>query len=391
MSTVIGDSFASAELRAVPGSAIRELLSLTERRGVLSLAGGLPATELIPTQRIAAAIDHRLADPASMQYGPSAGTRSAREAIAAADGLSSAHQVLLTHGSQQALFLLAHALLDPADLVFVDDPAYIGALQVFAGVRARVEALPITATGLDTDLLAQRLADGARPRLVHTVSSFHNPAAVCLDEARRVRLAALADRYGFWIVDDNPYGRVRFAGVEPTPLHVLSDRVLSLGSASKVLAPALRVGWVSGPPEVIDAVERYRQSVDLCGSTLAHAVVGELMSDEVWWTAHLAQLVDAYSRRCGALIDSLTTHLGERALFAAPQGGMFCWVRVPGVNTTALLGEAVAGGVAYVPGSAFAVSMDAADCMRLSFATLDESTLDVAVARLAAVVAHAAS
>lgn len=372
----------SQALSNVRGSAIRDLLKLTEQPDVLSLAGGLPATELIPAQRISEAAARISADPASLQYTVSAGVWSCREVVAEHVDARGAEQVLLTHGSQQALFLLAHALVDPGDLVVVDDPVYVGALQVFQSVHARVRALPITATGINVALLRDWLEAGERPRIVHTVSNFHNPAGVTATDWTRRELAQLADDYGFLIVEDDPYGRLRFTGSHIDPIAAHSDRVVRLGTASKVLAPALRVGWIIGPSEVIALVERLRQSADLCGSTFSQLMVAELLADGAWFTEHIDVIRREYRSRAEGLASALRGTFGDRVEFTKPEGGMFCWVRMPGVDTTKLLPHAVDAGVAYVPGGAFGVDADFSDCLRLSFATLPPSKLAEGVRRL---------
>ncbi|WP_372436048.1 aminotransferase-like domain-containing protein [Williamsia soli] len=378
----------SHALANVRGSAIRDLLKLTEQPDVLSLAGGLPATELIPAQRISDTAARVSADPAALQYTVSAGVMSCREVVADYVGSSDVERVLLTHGSQQALFLLAHALVNPGDLVVVDDPVYVGALQVFQSVRARIRALPITTHGVDVELLRQWLEAGERPRIVHTVSNFHNPAGVSASESARIELARLADEYGFLIIEDDPYGRLRFRGRDSEPIAAHSDRVVLLGTASKVLAPALRVGWMSGPPDVIRLVERLRQGADLCGSTFSQLMVAELLGDQTWFAEHIGVIRQEYGSRAAALTSALRDTLGERVTFAEPEGGMFCWVRMPGVDTTELLPKAVDAGVAYVPGAAFGVEADFGDCLRLSYATLTPEELAEGVRRLAVAVAE---
>jgi 2-aminoadipate transaminase len=260
-------------------------------------------------------------------------------------------------------------------------------LQVFQSVRARIRALPITAHGLDVDLLRRWLEAGERPRIIHTVSNFHNPAGVSASRSTRMELARLADEYGFLIIEDDPYGRLRFAGRSIEPIAAHSDRVVLLGSASKVLAPALRVGWMSGPPDVIGLVERLRQGADLCGSTFSQLVVAELLADHTWFAEHIDVIRQEYGSRAAALTSALRETLGERVTFTDPEGGMFCWVRMPGVDTSALLLEAVAAGVAFVPGAAFGVEADFGDCLRLSFATLTPDELAEGVRRLALAVA----
>lgn len=373
----------SRALSNVRGSAIRDLLKLTEQPDVLSLAGGLPATELIPAQRISEAAARISADPAFLQYAVSAGVWSCREVVADYVGARDAERVVLTHGSQQALFLLAHALVNPGDLVVVDDPVYVGALQVFQSVQARIRALPITSTGIDVELLRGWLEAGERPRIIHTVSNFHNPAGVTADGATRRELARLADLYGFLIVEDDPYGRLRFHGDEIEPIAAHSDRVIALGSASKVLAPALRVGWMSGSPEVVAMVERLRQGADLCGSTFSQMMVAELLTDAAWFEEHINVIRREYRSRAEALTSALRGTFGDRVELTDPEGGMFCWARMPGVDTAALLPQAVDAGVAYVPGAAFGVDADFSDCFRLSFATLTSPMLSEGVRRLA--------
>jgi 2-aminoadipate transaminase len=318
-----------------------------------------------------------------LQYTVSAGVLSCREVVADHVGVVDPQRVLLTHGSQQALFLLAHALVNPDDLVIVDDPVYVGALQVFQSVRARVRALPLTPTGTNVELLRELLHAGERPRILHTVSNFHNPGGVSASESTRIELASLADEYRFLIVEDDPYGRLRFSGSDVEPIAAHGDRVVSLGTASKVLAPALRVGWMSGPPEVIALVERLRQGADLCGSTFSQLMVADLLADRAWFSGHLDQICAEYASRAAALTESLRSTFGDRADFTTPEGGMFCWVRLPGVDTTELLPAAVEAGVAFVPGDAFAVDADFGDCLRLSFATLPPDQLAEGVRRLA--------
>ena len=290
---------------AVRGSAIRDLLTLTARPEVISLAGGLPAADLLPRERIAAAAARALTDPAAVQYAETAGSpRCARplprtSRPAAARPIRPA-DVVVTSGSQQALDLVARALLDPGDAVVVEDPAYVGALQVFQAAGAELTGVPLDADGMRVDVLADRLAAGLRPRLVHTVSSFHNPRGVTLAPDRRRALAALADRYGFLVVEDDPYGLLAFDGVPARPVAAYGDRVLRLGSASKILAPALRVGWLTGPPVVTAAVERLKQGTDLCGSSLTQAIAAELLADAGWLDAHLTTTRAATAARARA-------------------------------------------------------------------------------------------
>lgn len=375
----------STASRAVRGSAIRDLLALTSRPEVTSLAGGLPAADLMPRERIAAAAAAALTDPAAIQYGETAGLASLRAVLAAHETARCGREVrdvVVTSGSQQALDLVARALLDPGDPVVVEDPAYVGALQVFQAAGAALHPVPLDTDGMRVDVLEHRLRDGLRPRLVHTVPTFHNPRGVTLAPRRRYRLAALAERYGFLVVEDDPYGLLAFDGAPPLPVAAHSDRVIRLGSASKVLAPALRVGWLHGPPEVSGAVERLKQCTDLCTSSLTQAIAADLLADTDWFAGHLRRVRAAVASRARAFTTAVAEHLPGAAC-SAPTGGMFCWLTLPGVDTGALLPRALEHGVGYVPGGAFAVAEAAPGTMRCCFASHPEPVIVEAVRRLA--------
>jgi len=379
----------SRRLAAVRGSAIRDLLTLTARADVLSLAGGLPAADALPRERIAEAAARALTGSAAVQYSETAGIAGLREVVAAheTDRIGrpvTPTDVVVTSGSQQALDLVARALLDPGDPVVVEDPVYVGALQVLQAAGAEVHSVPLDADGLRVDLLGERLAAGLRPRLVHTVASFHNPRGVTLSQERRRALVELAERYGFLVVEDDPYGLLAFDGAPPLPVAAHGDRVVRLGSASKVLAPALRVGWLTGPPALATAVERLKQSTDLCGSSLTQAITAELLADEPWFTAHVAGLRTANAQRAQALTAAVDAELGDRVVRSTPTGGMFVWMDfTDGTDTTALLPRAVEQGVGFVPGSAFATDGGFTSSARLCFATYPPAELAEAVRRLA--------
>ncbi|MDT7618020.1 MAG: 2-aminoadipate transaminase [Pseudonocardiales bacterium] len=385
----------SRRLDDVRGSAIRDLLTLTARPDVLSLAGGLPAADLLPRERIAEAAAAALTDPASVQYGETAGLGRLRDVVAAHETGRCGRTigpagVVVTTGSQQALDLLARVLLDQGDVVVVEDPVYVGALQVFQAAGAALLTVPLDDHGMRVDVLAERLAAGLRPRLVHTVSSFHNPRGVTMADGRRRRLAGLADRYGFLVVEDDPYGLLAFDGPPPVPVAAYGERVVRLGSASKILAPALRVGWLTGPAQVCAAVERLKQCTDLCTSALTQAIAADLLADTTWLDAHLSHVRTVTAGRARAFTTAVAELLPQ-VMCTVPTGGMFCWLEFPGgTDTTELLPRALAGGVGFVPGSAFAVDARLPDAARCCFASLPSEDLREAVRRLGAAVSRRA-
>lgn len=365
--------------RSAESSAIRDLLRHADRPDVLSLAGGLPAAARFPVAAITEAAGIVLARGDGLQYGLSEGDLALREIVSDGDP----ENVLVTTGSQQALDLIGRVILDPGDTVVVGDPCYVGARQVLQANRASLVGVAVDRDGLDVDELETRLAEGVAPKLVYVVANFDNPSGAVLSADRRSRLAELAETHDFLIIEDDPYGALRYDG-EHVP-QIPGDRVLRLRSASKTLVPGLRVGWVSGPQFVIDAMVIAKQAVDLHTSTVSQAIVRELLQRPGFFDAHVSGLLPWYAAQRDALIAGLEEHL-PAAEFHRPDGGMFVWCRLPGSDTASVLTEAVEAGVAFVPGSAFAVDRDLTDHLRLSFATVAAEQLPVAVERLARVV-----
>ncbi|MFE7747226.1 PLP-dependent aminotransferase family protein [Nocardia sp. NPDC057455] len=376
-------------LGGLTSSAIRDLLKVAARDDVVSLAGGLPDQQLMPRDRIAQAAESALADRARLQYTESAGWGPLRDVLAERETARLGRpvplaEVFVTHGSQQALSLLAEVLLDPGALVVVEDPAYVGALQVFRAAGSRIVTVPLDAEGMRVDALADLLGRGERPAVVHTVSNFHNPRGVTMSPARRRELAELAERYGFWVIEDDPYGELWFDRPSPEPVAAYSPHVIRLSSASKTLAPTLRVGWMTAPDAVCRGVELSKQGADLCGSALTQQIAAELLADAEWLGAHVREIRRVYGARARVLVDELRVRFGDRLVSTDAAGGMFVWVDfTDGTDTVDLLPRAIDLGVAYVPGDAFAVSGAHRNSMRLCFTTSEAATLREAVARLA--------
>lgn len=387
MSTPLTDLL-TPDTAAARSSVIREILALTERSDVLSLAGGLPSVDSFPVDELAAAAARVIRDrPAiALQYARTDGVTELREALAELTATARgravvADEVVVTTGSQQALDLIGRAFLDPGDLVAVEAPGYLGAIQAFESRRPTWLPVPVDADGLDTEALAAALEDGQRPKLVYTATDFQNPTGAVVHPERRRRLAELADRYGFVVVEDDPYGRIRFGEPVHPPIAAFTDRCISLGTTSKTIAPGLRVGWLVAPREVAAALSRLKQAVDLNTSALTQHLTLDLLTTPGWLAERGKVLAELYRPRAERLGAALTAAV-PGAVVPAARGGLFLWVTVPGVDTAALLPRAVEAGVAFVPGAAFGTDQAPSDQLRVSFASLDEGALDEAATRL---------
>ncbi len=384
--TAIVSDLLSNRARGAESSAIRDLLRHAEAPGVLSLAGGLPAAARFPVAEIAEAAGDVLGRAEGLQYGLTEGDPALREWVAdwhsGQGSPTSAADVVVTTGSQQGLDLLARVLIDPGDPVVVGDPCYVGARQALGTAAPSFVGVPVDGDGLEVDALEARLEAGLRPKLVYVVANFDNPSGAVLDARRRVRLAELAEHHGFVIVEDDPYGALCFDGDVPPSVGPGSDHVVRLRTISKTLAPGLRVGFLSGPAWLVDAVTVAKQAVDLHTSTVSQAIVRELVTRPGFLDGHIAGLRPWYARQRDSMVTFLAEMLPD-AQFVRPRGGMFCWLRLPGADSAACLPRALEEGVAYVPGDAFAVDRDLSDHLRLSFATVDADQLPEAIRRLA--------
>lgn len=373
-------------------SAIREILKLAERPGVISLAGGLPAAEAFPVEAVRDATARVLAETPreAMQYAASEGFGPLREWVAGhlrAKGLGvEAGQVLITTGSQQGLDLVGRVLLDAGSTVAVEVPTYLGALQAFAPCEPRWLALDDDGAGPWPPALAA--ARGAR--FAYLLPSFQNPSGRCLDAGRRDALVDAALEAGVPIVEDDPYGDLWFDAPPPPPLAARAgDGAVYLGSFSKVLAPGLRVGWLVAPKRLFPKLLQAKQAADLhtpgFNQRIVHALVaGGLLE------AHLPALRRQYRERRDAMHAALVRHLPNGCRWTAPRGGMFFWIELPaGLDAASVLPRAIDAGVAFVPGAPFFGAAPKPNTMRLSFVTVDPERLEQGIATLATIVRDA--
>jgi 2-aminoadipate transaminase len=390
---------AAARLRGVASSPVREILALTQRPGVISFAGGLPAPELFDAPGLRKAFAAALADDAygrTLQYSTTEGDPALRRAIAVrmgARGLATdPDDVLVTSGSQQALTLIAAVLIEPGDTVLVEEPSYLAALQCFQMAGARVVPVPCDDDGLDPEAIPA-LVRRERPKLLYTVPTFHNPTGRTLPLERRRALAAAAARVGLWIVEDDPYGELRYRGEPIAPVASLpggEDRTIALSTLSKVLVPGLRIGWLRAPAALRRALIVAKQAADLHTSTIDQAAAAHWLA-ACDLDAHIAGLRAVYAPRRDALVGGLPQTLPEGSRWTRPDGGMFVWVRLPdGWDADALLRAALEREVAFVPGWPFFPGPPDRATLRLSFTTHTEAEIAEGLARLGAAVGEVA-
>jgi 2-aminoadipate transaminase len=368
MSTPWSHRFAQ-RTRTIKSSAIRELLKLTQRPEVISFAGGLPASELFPVERFSEAC-HRVMETngaAALQYGPTEGYMPLREMIAQNLSrygiLASPENVMITSGSQQALDLIAKLLINRGERILVEAPTYLGALQAFNVFGAEYVTVPIDENGLRTDCLEEALRSG--PKFMYLLPNFQNPGGVTMSLERRQEVVYLSNKYGIPIIEDDPYGQLRYEGEHLSPL-VMLDRenhrrddhyqlgnVIYLSTFSKTLAPGLRLGWIVAPPEVIVKLVQLKQGADLHTSTFNQIIAYEVARDG-FLDEHVKKIRDVYRERRNVMLKALEEFFPAEVSWTHPQGGLFLWVTLPeGMDCRKLFQVAVKENVAFVPGDSF--------------------------------------
>ncbi len=382
-------------------SAIRELLKLTEQPDVISFAGGLPAPEVFPYEEFQEACNRVLRDqgPVALQYGTTEGYLPLREMIARHTmryGIDiSPDNILITSGSQQALDLLGKIFINPGDNIVTESPTYLGALQAWNVYGAEYVTVPSDDNGIVTDDLEAALR--ASPKFIYVLPNFQNPTGVTIPYERRLRLVELADRYGVPIVEDDPYGQLRFEGSHIPPIVVLDEKlhprnghytgnVIYLSTFSKILAPGIRLAWVIAPPEVIRKMVIAKQGTDLNTAVFSQMIAYEVGKGG-FIDHHVRHICAVYHERRNAMLDSLEEHMPAGVKWTHPQGGLFLWLSVPeSMNTVEFFKDAVEQKVAYVPGVSFYPTGNVTNTMRLNFSFASPEMINEGIARLALVI-----
>ena len=385
---------------AMNPSAIREILKVTERPGILNFAGGLPSPETFPVDAMRDACAKVLAEGSaiakpSLQYASSEGLPELRQWVADEMGKHGApvspDQVLITTGSQQGLDLIAKVLLDKGCRLLVESPTYLGALQAFTPMQPVPENVASDDGGVSPQALREALQKGERPRFIYLLPNFQNPTGRTMDETRRQQVIAVCREFGLPIVEDNPYGELWFEQAPPQPLLARwPEGVVYLGSFSKILAPGLRLGYLIAPPALYPKLLQAKQAADLHTPGFNQRVVAEVIKGD-FLDRHVPTIRARYHAQRDAMLAALERELGPTgAKWTRPAGGMFVWVKLPeGLNAQALLPAAVDAGMAFVPGAPFYAQQPDTRTLRLSFVTSTPEQIDRGMAALAQVVRQA--
>jgi 2-aminoadipate transaminase len=388
----------ASRTRVMTSSAMRDLMAITERPEVISLAGGLPDTSTFPPESLAALMSKMAATDAAraLQYGPTEGLRVARECIAqvmAAEGTPvDPDDVLVTTGGQQVIDLVCKTLVDPGDVIVAEAPTYPGAVPAFSAYQADVVQIAMDDDGVRIDELEDALDrlehEGRRPKFIYTIPNFQNPAGVTLSLPRRRRLVEVARERELLVLEDNPYGLLRYEG-DPLPtLRALDggEFVVYLGTFSKILSPGIRLGWATAPAPVLEKMNLGKQASDLCSSSLSQLFVASFFAHDRWQD-YVASLRELYRRRRDTMLEALAENLPPEASWTRPAGGLFIWATLPDyLDTTDLLARGLSRNVAFVPGRAAFLDGRGGSSMRLNFSGVDERAIREGVRRIGEVV-----
>jgi 2-aminoadipate transaminase len=390
-------SLFAARTKVMRSSAMRDLMALTERDDVISLAGGLPDTSTFPPDSYAALMSTIAADSCAraLQYGPTEGFARIKACVAevmAAEGLHiDPDEVLITTGGQQVIDLVCKTLIDPGDVVVAEAPTYPGAIPTFCAYQADIVQVEMDRDGMRIDMLEALLdqldRDGRRPKFIYTVPNFHNPAGVTMSLERRRALVRIAAERELLVLEDNPYGLLRYEG-EPLPnLRALDDEfVIYASTFSKILSPGVRLGWAIAPGPILNKMQIGKQGSDLCSSSISQYFVAAYF-DAGPWEDYVRSLLEIYRRRRDVMLDAMAEHFPREASWTHPQGGLFIWATMPDyIDTTDLLARALREQVAFVPGRAAFVDGRGGSSMRLNFSGVSEQEIREGIRRIGEVV-----
>jgi 2-aminoadipate transaminase len=393
-----GDFYAR-RTHGMRSSVMRDLMAVIAMPDVISLAGGLPSTESFPAKTLASvAREVAMHDSAAaLQYGPTEGLEETKanivEVMKAENILADTENIMVTTGGQQGIDLVCRILIDPGDVVIAEAPTYPGAIPSLCSFEADIIQVPLDEDGMRTDLLQETLhrldKEGRKPKFIYVIPNFHNPAGVSLSTARRIELVDLARERDLIILEDNPYGQLRFEGEGLPALYSLDDydNVIYLSTFSKIISPGIRLGWLAAPTPLLQKFNLGKQAADLCPSTLAQKIVNQYFR-EARWQDYVEKVTRVYHKRRDAMLAALEEYFPEEASWTHPLGGFYIWVTLPEyLDTADLLALAIEQHkVAFVPGAGAWVDGSGKHHMRLAFSGVDEENIEEGIKRLAKVI-----
>jgi 2-aminoadipate transaminase len=382
-------------------SAVRDVFDVSMRPGLVSLAGGNPYLQSLPLEKIAGMAQRLIAEHgmAALQYGGGQGTEELRRAICDVmehEGITGADpaNVVITAGSQSAQDVAAKVFCNPGDVVLCENPTYVGALNTFEAYEVQVEPVAMDEHGLIPSELQRRIeelqGEGRSIKFLYTIPSFNNPSGITLAAERRQHVVEICREAGILVLEDNPYGLLRFDGQPLRPLRADNpDDVIYLGSFSKILAPGLRIGWALLPDHLQRRFYLANEAVTLCPPTLNQMLITTYLAEHDW-LGQIDTYRQLYAERCAAMLAALKEFMPDGASWTEPEGGFFVWVTLPdGVDTYPLLYDAIDAGVVFIPGAAFSPSDEPSNQLRLAFSAVPEEAIREGVRRLAPVLEKA--
>ncbi|HEY8295340.1 MAG TPA: PLP-dependent aminotransferase family protein [Micrococcaceae bacterium] len=394
-------SLISERAANIKQSAVRDVFEISMQPGLVSLAGGNPYLQSLPLAELGRTAARIIAEQGleALQYGGGQGTEELRRqicAVMAAEGITDAdpQNVVITAGSQSAQDVAAKVFCNPGDVVLVEDPTYVGALNSFEAYQVDVQPVPVDSDGLVPEALRGRIAElrdaGKTIKMLYTIPSFNNPSGVTLAPGRRQEVVDICREANILVMEDNPYGLLRFDGVLPAPLRAGNpDDVLYLGSFSKIFAPGLRIGWALVPAHLKQTFYLASEAVTLCPPTFNQLLVSAYLRDYDW-LGQVRTYRRLYAERCASLLAALEEFMPDGVTWTRPEGGFFVWLTLPeGIDTYPLLYQGIDAGVVFVPGAAFTSAPGPSNKLRLAFSSATQDNIREGVRRLAPVLAAA--
>lgn len=391
----------SSRMEGMVSSEIRDLLSLSARPDIISFAGGLPEVRALNHQKLERYVKRTLRTDAeiSLQYGDSTGYYPLRtrliDVMALEGVLADEEDIIITAGGQQALDLLAKTFINPGDTIITEAPSYTGALNAFKAYEANIIGIPIDKNGILVSEVEKKLKELSDKKIgvkfIYVVPNFSNPSGVTINLERREKLLELAKKYNTIIIEDNPYGMLRYEGEAIQTIKELDSKgdnrnVIYISTLSKLFAPGFRIGWVVAPHPILEKLTLGVQSAVLCNSTFSHRIAYEYFSDPSWKN-NITEFIKIYKNRRDAMFSALEDNLSDIATWSKPKGGFFIWLKVPDfLNTKEILADAVRNKVAFVPGTGFYADGRGKDSARIAFCTESTENIEKGIKILAKII-----